>query len=233
MSQDPADELAEMARIEDPWIMYMVVRRSRLQSASPLEMLEAAARGVLELPETPFARTVAGARVLAAWAAESQRKVVLRAREGEWERLIAAGNGAVVDLGGQPGLLCRLPVLRSERGPLLSRLQVLEATPAQAQAPAQDAAAGASLLLDGSLGMSLGKQMAQIGHGAQALVALGEGPDPAGRLASWRSRGRPLTVQVVDTERLAASEGQADVVVRDAGLTEIARGSRTVLVFAP
>ena len=90
--------------------------------------------------------------------------------------------------------------------------------------------------------MTLGKTMAQAGHAGMIAAALLAGSDLAG-LAGWAAAGCPAQVQRVDAgvwaSLLAATADPGPawdgglLVVRDAGFTEIAAGTITVIARAP
>ncbi|MEV5970091.1 aminoacyl-tRNA hydrolase [Streptomyces sp. NPDC051921] len=81
------------------------------------------------------------------------------------------------------------------------------------------------LWLNPELDMSAGKTMAQAGHGAQLLWWELSDADRK----SWREAGFPLAVRTADPERWARLTAGGLPVVRDAGFTEIAPGSCTVV----
>lgn len=77
--------------------------------------------------------------------------------------------------------------------------------------------------------MSAGKAMAQAGHGAQlAWWELSEAERTA-----WRETDFKLSVRVAPREEWAALTAGGLPVVRDAGFTEIAPGSCTVVADHP
>jgi peptidyl-tRNA hydrolase len=85
------------------------------------------------------------------------------------------------------------------------------------------------LWLNPSVTMSAGKAMAQAGHGAQlAWWAL-----PARARAAWREAGFALSVRTAGPDRWDRLTGSGLPVVRDAGFTEIAAGSCTVVADHP
>ncbi|MEU7019562.1 peptidyl-tRNA hydrolase [Streptomyces sp. NPDC046203] len=89
---------------------------------------------------------------------------------------------------------------------------------------------GAAVLwLNPELAMSAGKTMAQTGHGAQLLWW--RLPDPA--RAAWRAAGFPLAVRTATPERWARLTASDLPMVRDAGFTEIAPNSMTVISEFP
>ena len=78
-----------------------------------------------------------------------------------------------------------------------------------------------------------GKAMAQAGHAAQ-MAADRLGPKHPDDFAAWRAAGCPGEVRVADLPRWAAlRESPLSVVVADAGLTQVAPGTETVLAVAP
>ncbi len=85
------------------------------------------------------------------------------------------------------------------------------------------------LWLNPGLDMSAGKAMAQAGHGAQ--LAWWELSD--GERAAWRDAGFPLSVRTADPARWPDLTAGGLPVVRDAGFTEIAPGSCTVVADHP
>ncbi|MFI6704707.1 aminoacyl-tRNA hydrolase [Streptomyces sp. NPDC050509] len=85
------------------------------------------------------------------------------------------------------------------------------------------------LWLSPDLDMSAGKAMAQAGHGAQlAWWELSETDR-----ASWRDAGFPLSVRTADAAHWRELTTAGLPVVRDAGFTEIAAGSCTVVADHP
>lgn len=94
--------------------------------------------------------------------------------------------------------------------------------------PAADPAAPV-LWLSPDLDMSAGKAMAQAGHGAQ--LAWWELSDSDRK--AWREAGFPLAVRTADATRWRELTGSGLPLVQDAGFTEIAPGSATVVADHP
>jgi peptidyl-tRNA hydrolase len=78
-----------------------------------------------------------------------------------------------------------------------------------------------------------GKAMAQAGHAAQ-MCADRLGPSHPDAFAAWRAADCPGEVRVADLPHWAAlRESPLSVVVADAGLTQVAPGTETVIAVAP
>src|SRR4051812_31824551 len=103
----------------DPLRMYLVIRRGAFDSLAAAGPLAGAAA-------VRCVRSFAADPEMRAWR-ERPGKVVLRARGGQWGELLADAPHAYV-LEGDPDGECVIalpPRLRSERGPLLERMQAM------------------------------------------------------------------------------------------------------------
>ena len=120
------------------------------------------------------------------------------------------------------------PRRRSARGPLLERMQAMTSA---LEAPPRDAEpdpARVTYVVNPGLRMSSGKTLAQIAH---AAVMAAE----SDALGGWVAGGCPARVVMPADDAfqaLCGSEGLAARVV-DAGLTEVAPGTVTVLALLP
>jgi peptidyl-tRNA hydrolase len=124
-------------------------------------------------------------------------------------------GGAQVPLDGWPKDLAKLQV---------SGTELDDPEPPVAADPALPV-----LWLNPELEMSAGKAMAQAGHGAQlAWWALSDAERTA-----WRDAGWALAVRTADPADWARLAGSGLPTVRDAGFTEIAPGSCTVVADHP
>lgn len=85
------------------------------------------------------------------------------------------------------------------------------------------------LWLNPELEMSAGKAMAQAGHAAQLAWWELTGAERT----AWQDSGFRLAVRTAPRERWAELSGSGLPVVRDAGFTEIAPGSATVVADHP
>jgi peptidyl-tRNA hydrolase len=161
------------------------------------------------------------------WQDARIRKVVRRARGAEWRRAQALPGITVtgataevrvfppVPLDGWPKDLARLQV---------SGTELDDPRPALPAGPAE-----AVLWMNPGIIMSAGKAMAQAGHGAQ----LAWWELSAGDRETWRKAGFPLAVRTPSSAAWSRLAAGTLPVVRDAGFTEIAPGSCTVVADHP
>ena len=200
--------------MNDPLRMYLVVLRGAVTELARAGALAGAAAVacVREFADDPR---------MAEWR-ERPGKVCLRARtESQWRQVLEEPHtvaGATV--------AALPPRRRSERGPLLERLQAMstELEPAPATAPMRPGAV--TYLLNPALTMSSGKTIAQIAH---AAVMAADG------FEDWAQAGCPAQVIAPDAAAFAAACAREDLAAKvvDAGLTEVAPGTVTVLALAP
>jgi len=200
--------------------MYLVVRRGAIDSIARGGDLAgvAAVRCVREWADDPALRE---------WRPRPG-KVTLRARGGQWDRALEEPHA----VGGE-GVIALPPRRRSERGQLLEQMQAM--TSALEPAPVEDDPSPSpgvvTYVLNPRLEMSSGKTLAQIAH---AAVMAADG----GELEDWVEAGCPARVVVGGASRFRAlcedeaATGLAGRVV-DAGLTEVAPGTVTVLALPP
>ncbi|MFE2186957.1 peptidyl-tRNA hydrolase [Streptomyces sp. NPDC059455] len=111
----------------------------------------------------------------------------------------------------------------------LAKLQVSGTDLDDPEPPPAPDPTGPVLWLSPQVEMSAGKAMAQAGHGAQ--LAWWELDDAA--RAAWREAGFPLAVRTASADRWDELTASGLPVVRDAGFTEIAPGSCTVVADHP
>ena len=144
-------------------------------------------------------------------------KVTLRARTGgQWNQVLELPHA----LAGE-AVAALPPVRRSERAPVLAKLQAMstELEPPPESAPRDRL----TYLLNPRITMSTGKTLAQIAHAA-VLAATA--------LPAWADAGCPGYVVLPQPEAFDAPDGCVAEVV-DAGLTEVAPGTVTVRALAP
>ncbi|MEV7124498.1 peptidyl-tRNA hydrolase [Streptomyces sp. NPDC093260] len=210
------------------FVLPLVVRIERAAPPARTDALETAARAVLvllgderSLGEGEWARAVRD------WQDARIRKVVRRARGAEWRRAEALPGITVT---GQAAEVRVFPPVPLDGWPKdLAKLQVSGTDLDDPEPPAEPGPDVPVLWLNPGLEMSAGKAMAQAGHGAQ--LAWWE-LTPRQR-AAWREAGYPLAVRTAAPGRWAGLTTSGLPVVRDAGFTEIAPGSCTVVADHP
>ncbi len=205
---------------DDPLRMFLVLRRGAIAELGRAAELAGAA-AVACVREPAFAEAVA------AWRPRPG-KVCLRARtEAQWEQVLEEPHALAGERDGE-AVAALPPRRRSERGPLLERLQAMSTAlePPPAAADPTDARLAVTYLLNPDAPMSSGKVVAQVAHGA---VMAAEAPG----LAAWVRSGCPGRVLAPGRAAWAAATERAVARVVDAGLTEVAPGTVTVLALAP
>jgi peptidyl-tRNA hydrolase len=245
------------------YVLPLVVRLERTAPPARTDALVAAARAVLALlADERTEADGEWCEAVRLWEERGIRKVVRRARGAEWRRAealpgvtVEEGTASVrvfppVPLDGWPRDLARLQVSGTEltdpepgeereRQPERTQGGARPEPGAGADANAEagagaDAGAGGAgtpvLWLNPGLEMSAGKAMAQAAHGAQ----LAWWELPVRERARWRTAGFPLAVRTAaDGRAWAELTGCGLPVVRDAGFTEVAPGSCTVVADHP
>ncbi|MFI8519321.1 peptidyl-tRNA hydrolase [Streptomyces sp. NPDC085481] len=215
---DPRDEKPQ-------FVLPLVVRIERDDPPARTDALETAARAVLAiLTDDRSLGEGEWAQAMTDWQDARIRKVVRRARGAEWRR---AGALEGITVTGSGGAEVRVfpPVPLDGWPKELARLQVSGTDLDDPAAPGPVPEGAAVLWLNPELDMSAGKTMAQAGHGAQLLWWALSDADRK----TWREAGFPLAVRTADPERWARLTSSGLPVVRDAGFTEIAPGSCTVV----
>ncbi|ADI06193.1 hypothetical protein SBI_03072 [Streptomyces bingchenggensis BCW-1] len=219
------------------FVLPLVVRIEKAAPPARTDALETAARAVLVLLSDERATAADGewTEAVRSWQDARIRKVVRRARGAEWRRAeglpgITLGGRAAVD-GGPPAAEVRVfpPVPLDSWPKDLAKLQVSGTDLDDPEPPSAPGLAEPVLWLNPEITMSAGKAMAQAGHGTQ--LAWWELDDAA--RAAWRSAGFPLSVRTPSAEQWARLVAAGLPVVRDAGYTEIAPGSCTVVADHP
>jgi peptidyl-tRNA hydrolase len=193
---------------EDPLVMYLVVRK---RTARPFAELARAAALATRRCASRFRDDERWHDGFENWWRHSFRKVCLRAEPREWEAMRELDHERVGDVA------CLPPVRRAARDKVLVRMQTLSGEAGELPAPPDETPPGLTLVVATGLGMSAGKTLAQIGH-----AALMGDLDPELAVTVAGASG-------TEWERLARA---ATAVVRDGGLTELPRGSETVLVLS-
>jgi hypothetical protein len=214
----------------EPWAMPLVVRVEKAAPPDHQHALYAATLGVVRLlahPDSAPGRPWHAP--LARWMDGRIRKVVRRARGARWREVEALPGVTVEVRGTQVRALLPHPVQQAP--PEVARLQVsgldLAADPERqvAQVPPVTSGPVLTILLAPGLRLSTGKACAQVGHAAQlALLQL-----DLDVVLAWAAADFPVRiVEATPRQWARVAEGDvAAVVVRDAGYTEVAPGTRT------
>ncbi|GHE69617.1 peptidyl-tRNA hydrolase [Streptomyces vinaceus] len=217
------------ARDEAPqFVLPLVVRIEKAEPPARTDALETAARAVLVLLTDERSRGEGEwAEAVRDWQDARIRKVVRRARGAEWRK---AGTLPGITVHGDMAEVRVFPPVPLDGWPKeLAKLQV-SGTDLDDPEPAPPAAPGTAVLwLNPELEMSAGKAMAQAGHAAQ----LAWWELTAAERAAWQGSGFRLAVRTAPRERWSELSGSGLPVVRDAGFTEIAPGSATVVADHP
>ena len=160
------------------------------------------------------------------WTDARIRKVSRRARGAQW---LAAQDvdGVTVDVdGAQARALVPGPV--GDLDPRIRKLQI-GGTDLEPDEPGPVPAGRPTLWVNGALGMTVGKAAAQVGHAAMILA----GAMSAERALAWAADDFRCAVRDADPATWAALGGDVAggraIAVRDAGFTEVAPGSMTVI----
>ncbi len=235
----PSDAATADRDAAPQFVLPLVVRMERDAPPGRTDALETAARAVLTfLADERATDDGEWARARHEWEDARIRKVVRRARGAEWRRaetlpgITVCGRQAQVrvfppvPLDGWPKDLVRLQVSGTEL------TDPDEPDDPETAADARDGAADGDLpvlWLNPDVAMSAGKAMAQTGHAAQ--LAWWELSD-AERTA-WRESGFALAVRTARADRWARLTASGLPLVRDAGFTEVAPGSSTVVAEHP
>jgi len=211
------------------FVLPLVVRIERDAPPARTDALETAARAVLTLLSDERATAEDGewAQAVRDWQDARIRKVVRRARGAEWRR--AESLPGITVTGGTAEVRVFPPVPLDGWPKDLARLQVSGTELADPHPPAPADRAYPVLWMNPEVTMSAGKAMAQAGHGAQ--LAWWELDDQ--ERESWRKAGFPLAVRTPAPAEWAVLTATALPVVRDAGFTEVAPGSSTVVADHP
>jgi peptidyl-tRNA hydrolase len=210
------------------FVLPLVVRIERTEPPARTDALQTAARAVLVLlADERSVGDGAWAQAVRDWQDARIRKVVRRARGAEWRR---AGALPGITVTGKSAEVRVFPPVPLDGWPKdLARLQVSGTELDDPEPPAPADPGTPVLWMSPEVEMSAGKAMAQAGHGAQlAWWAL-----PEEERAAWRDAGFALAVRTAEPGRWRELTASGLPVVRDAGFTEIAPGSCTVVADHP
>ncbi|MFI6544862.1 aminoacyl-tRNA hydrolase [Streptomyces prunicolor] len=210
------------------FVLPLVVRIERDAPPARTDALETAARAVLTiLSDERAVGDGEWAQVMRDWQDARIRKVVRRARGAEWRRAEALPGITVTGKSAEVRVFPPVPLDGWPKD--LARLQVSGTDLDDPEPPADADPTAPVLWLNPDLDMSAGKTMAQTGHGAQ--LAWWELSDE--ERTAWRQAGFPLSVRTADPARWAELTSSGLPLVKDAGFTEVAPGSATVVTEHP
>ena len=218
-AEDPADASQVLA-------MPLVLHIPKVDPPLRSELLEAAARATVALCLDPRVGIDAPWHdAFVQWTSARIRKVARRARGAQW---LAAQDvpGVTVDVGGA-SVRAFVPGRVGDLDPRIKRLQIGGTDVPSDDTPAPPA--GPVLWVDRSLSMTVGKAAAQVGHASMLLA----GAMSVQECREWASSGYRCSVRSADpalwSRALDEVRNGRAVAVRDAGFTEVAPGSTTVI----
>ncbi len=215
---------------EDPELvqaMQMVLHLPKAEPPRRTAVLEASAAAVVKLCLDE--RVGAGGpweSQYRSWANARIRKVARRARGAHW---VAAQeiDGVTVDVDGAQARAL-VPGTVGDLDPRIKRLQV-GGTDLDHDDPGPPRSGVPVLWVNSALEMTLGKTAAQVGHASMLLAGLMS----AATAYAWSQSGFECAVREADSQQwraaIAMAESGEAVAVRDAGFTEVAPGSMTVI----
>ncbi len=219
----------ETARDEAPqYVLPLVVRLEKAAPPARTDALETAARAVLVmLSDERSLGDGEWAQAMRDWQDARIRKVVRRARGAEWRRAEALPGITVTGKSAEVRVFPPVPLDGWPKE--LAKLQVSGTELDDPEPPVAADPSAPVLWLSPDVEMSAGKAMAQAGHGAQ--LAWWELDDE--ERTAWREAGFPVAVRTAGPDRWRELTASGLPVVRDAGFTEIAPGSCTVVADHP
>ncbi|GGM41182.1 hypothetical protein GCM10012275_10230 [Longimycelium tulufanense] len=174
------------------------------------------------------------------WVRGRIRKVARRARGAQW-RAVTELPGVTVCRGGAE-VRALLPGRVVEVPREVAKLQI-SGTELPLDEPGPPPAGVSVLWLSPAVPMTVGKAAAQVGHATMILAALLDASGAGDELAKWAEAGFPCVVRQADKSTWAdlqpgeeperAWRSRRVAAVRDAGFTEVAPGTVTVLATWP
>lgn len=216
-SEDPSDPGTVQA-------MQIALHIPKVDPPRRTDVLDAAARSVVKLCLDERVATDPEFRAaLEQWYDHLIRKVARRARNTAWERIQELPGVTVTDDSAQ--VRAFLPSAVSETPVEIKKLQI-SGTELPLDEPKPISDDHPIIYIDASLKMTLGKAAAQVGHASMLLAA----HQPLDWVQQWAEADFLLHVREVEPEEFATRVATSGAVpVRDAGFTEVAPNSVTVV----
>ncbi|MDY3127336.1 MAG: peptidyl-tRNA hydrolase [Corynebacterium sp.] len=230
------EDVEDPARPETVQAMQIVLNLPKAAPPARHVALSAAARAVVAVClDDRAAGDTAFAAGLARWYGHRIRKVARRARNKAWQDVQTLPGRTADDIA-----RAFVPSAVANVEPLIAKLQIGHTDlPADAPAalPSLDPARlqRPAIFVDSSLKMTLGKAAAQVGHGSMLLA----GFVTCAEAWNWAQDDFSLDVREIRHAEFAAlaqdiaAGSKRGVVIRDAGFTEVAPDSATVVAIWP
>jgi peptidyl-tRNA hydrolase len=219
--RDPPDEV--------PWAMPIVVRVERGNEPTAAAVAEAAATAVVRLLDDPRSADGEWQPHVQRWLDGRIRKVARRARGAQWDAAAQLPGVTVAHASAEvrafvPGPTDAVP-------PQIAKLQVagLDLEPGT---PSSDAPGVLAVAITPLVAMSPLKAAVQVSHAAQlAQTTMAGTARGAVDLDSWRATGFGVRLLRPDADEWARLTASAQVIVRDAGFTEIPPNTQTAVAL--
>ncbi len=216
-SEDPSDPGTVQA-------MQIALNIPKIDPPRRTDVLEASARCVVKLClDERVAADPEFRAALERWYDHLIRKVTRRARNAAWEKVQSLTGVTVTDDSAQ--VRAFLPSAVTDVPADIRKLQI-SGTELPSDAPGPIDGSVPVIYIDGGLKMTLGKAAAQVGHASMLLAAR----QPFEWVEQWAADDFLLHVREVNSEEFVTKVvAPGAVPVRDAGFTEVAPNSVTVV----
>lgn len=209
---------------EDPYAVVMVLKAVKDPEGNyppERDIFQAASTALMELllvddPETQ--------EHLNQWMNGRIRKLMKRVKPNQWETVLNSKVYHTVGVSGAAEVAVFRPVRISEQPDVLRKAQMSGLEVKDVSPFTVEDVPLLTVHADDNLHMSTGKLVAQVGHAVQLFLMYGN----EYKIEPWLESGALISVQRTDTLPLLDT---VDVIVRDAGFTEVPSGSVTVVAL--